>query len=91
MTVAIQAFKAETPLIISRNGSTEEIAGEEALFIDQNDFNDMADKMMLLFKDENKRNELIIKGRRQADHYLWEKTDAIMRSAVIKAVNSPII
>jgi len=91
MTTAIQAFKAETPLIISRNTTTEEIAGAAALYIDQSDYNDIADKMMVVFKDEDKRNELIIKGRQQADHFHWEKTDLTMRSAVIKAVNRPII
>jgi glycosyltransferase involved in cell wall biosynthesis len=60
-----QAMQADVPVITSRNGFTEEICGDAALYINPGDFNDIADKMMLLFKDENKRNELIIKGRQR--------------------------
>ena len=55
----MQAIQCETPMILSHDGLMKEIALEAAVYVDPDDFQDIADKMMLLFKDENKREVLI--------------------------------
>jgi len=61
----IEAMKMEAPLIVSETGILKEYCGDAALYVDPNNFNAIAEKMMLLFKDELKRKELIEKGRLQ--------------------------
>jgi glycosyltransferase involved in cell wall biosynthesis len=80
-----EAMQAEVPVITSRNSFTTEICGDAALYIKPEDFNDIAEKMMLLFKDENIRNGLIIKGRqRVTDHeYHWNKTSRLLWESIV--------
>jgi glycosyltransferase involved in cell wall biosynthesis len=65
-TVAVEAMQSGTPVITSKQSSMPEILGDAATYINQDDFNTIADKMMLLFKDEDKKNELIAKGLQQS-------------------------
>ena len=85
-TSALEAMQAGVPVITSNKAAMPEICGDAALYINPDDFNDIADKMMLLFKDENKRNEFIIKGRQQAEKYSWDKTTELLWQAVENAV-----
>jgi glycosyltransferase involved in cell wall biosynthesis len=73
-TSAAEAMQCGTPVITTNSSSLPEICGDAALYANSSDFNDIADKMMLLFKDEDKRNELIIKGLQQATQFNREKT-----------------
>lgn len=58
----LQAMQCEVPVITSNIGALPEICGDAALYADPENFEDIADKMMLIFKDESKRSELIKKG-----------------------------
>ena len=80
----LEAMQAGVPVITSNKTVMPEICGDAALYINPDDFNDIADKMMLLFKDENKRDELISKGRQQADKYNWDKTTKLLWQAMEK-------
>lgn len=59
----LQAMQCDVPVITSNRGALSETAGDAALFVNPVDFEDIADKMMLVFKDETRRSELINKGR----------------------------
>ncbi len=61
----IEAMKCEVPLIVSSIPLLKEYCGEAALYAESEKINDIADKMMLIFKDEQMRKELIEKGRLQ--------------------------
>lgn len=82
-----EAMYSDVPVITSRTGTNVEICGDAALYVNPNDFNDIADKMMLLFKDENMRNKLIAKGRQQAGLYNWNKTIAVVWDALLKCTS----
>jgi glycosyltransferase involved in cell wall biosynthesis len=82
-----EAMQADVPVITSRLSAMPEICGDAALYMAPNDFNDIADKMMLLFKDESKRNLFIIKGRQQANLYNWDKSADLIWKAVIKCTD----
>ena len=84
-TTAAEAMQAGTPVITSNKGAMPEICDDGAVYINPGDFNDIADKIMLLFKDENKCKELVIKGQHQANKYNWAKTADLVWQAVQKA------
>ncbi len=46
------AMNCHIPVITSENSAMQEIAGEAALYVNPADYKDIADKMMLLYKDE---------------------------------------
>jgi glycosyltransferase involved in cell wall biosynthesis len=83
-TPALEAMQAGVPVITSNKAAMPEICGPAALYINPDDFNDIADKMMLLFKDENKRNELIVSGQQQAAKYNWPATTELLWQAIEK-------
>ncbi len=79
-TAAMQALQCSCPVIAANTGVLPEICGEAAVYCYANDFNDIAAKMMLLFTNEDRRNQLIARGRTLlqkfdmgiAQQQLWE-------------------
>ncbi|MEO6894501.1 MAG: glycosyltransferase family 1 protein [Ginsengibacter sp.] len=74
----INAMNLQVPLIVSNTGFLEEYCGDAALYVDPNNFNDIAEKMMELFKDEHKRKDLTEKGKLQIAKFLDEKREDIL-------------
>jgi glycosyltransferase involved in cell wall biosynthesis len=72
----LQAIHCGVPVIAADNTVLPEILGNAALYCNPDDFNDIADKMMYLFKNEEERNLLIIKGREQ-----------VQKTAALKSTN----
>jgi len=79
-----EAMQSDIPIITTNTPDAKEICGDAALYINPKDFNDIADKIMLLFKDENKRNELIANGSQQAARYNWATTAGLVWQVVAK-------
>jgi glycosyltransferase involved in cell wall biosynthesis len=82
----IEAMKCCVPVITSSHSSMQEIAGDAALYADANDPDDIADKMMLLYKDEKLRDELIRKGEAVAKQYSWQRTADLLWQCIQKTV-----
>ncbi len=83
----LQAMRCEVPVITSNTGSLQELCGEAALYAVPADFKDIAEKMMLVFKDENKAKELIKAGKTQVQRYHWDKTASLLWQTILKATN----
>src|SRR5260221_2274125 len=83
----LEAMRCNVPVITSANSSMQEIAKDAALFADASNHNDIADKMIKIYKDENLRNELIQKGKYIVQLYSWDKTAELLWQAILKAVN----
>jgi glycosyltransferase involved in cell wall biosynthesis len=83
----LEAMRCNIPVITSTGSSMHEIAKDAALFADANNHNDIADKMMRIYKDENLRNELIQKGKYIVQLYSWDKTAELLWRTILKAVN----
>ena len=64
----IKALHCGVPVITSSTGVLPGIAGDAALYINQDSYEDIANKMMQVFKDENKRNELIELGYQRVEN-----------------------
>ena len=80
----IEAMRCHVPVITSVNSSMQEIAADGAIFANPADHADMADKMMLLYKDESLRNRLIQKGIEREKEFNWDKTAELLWQAVLK-------
>ena len=82
----LEAMKCQVPVITSAGSAMQEMSKDAALYADANSYTDIADKMMLLYKDENLRNELIGKSKTITGEYSWERTAALLWKAIQKAV-----
>jgi glycosyltransferase involved in cell wall biosynthesis len=83
----LEAMKSNVPVVTSSGSSMEEIAQDAALYADPKNFEDIADKMMLIYKDEKLRKELIEKGKVIANQYSWKRTAELLWQSILKAVN----
>lgn len=81
----LEAIHCNVPVITSENSAMQEIAGEAALYANPADHNDIAEKMMLLYKDENLRNQLIEKGEIIKKQYSWNKSADLLWHSIMKA------
>lgn len=80
----LQALQSGVPVIANYLNVITETCGDAVLYADTNNFEEIADKMMMLFKDENKRNELIAKGNKQVLQYNIDKTSDELWQSIIK-------
>ncbi len=81
----LEAMNCHVPALTSANSSMQEIGEDAALYFDPNDHEDIADKLMLIYKDENLRKELIEKGKPVALKYTWERTAALLWESITRA------
>lgn len=70
----MEAMKSGVPVITSSRGAMQEIFGEAALYFEPENSKDIAEKMMLIYKDENLRKDLVEKGFRREKEFNWEKS-----------------
>lgn len=82
----LEAMRCEVPVVCSNTGTLTELCGDAALYVNPADFNDIAEKMMLLFKDENKRRELIKAGRVWSGQYSWDKSAGLLWQSLSRAI-----
>lgn len=86
----LEAMQAGVPAITSAGSAMQEIAGDSALYADPESYQDIAEKMMLIYKDETLRNNLVEKGLITARAYNWDKTAALMWQSIEKAAGKLI-
>jgi glycosyltransferase involved in cell wall biosynthesis len=82
----LEAMRCGVPVITSQNSPMQEVAGDAALYVDPADHKSIADKMMLLYKDEKLRNELIQKAVPINQQYTWERTAGLLWESITKAM-----
>lgn len=83
----LQAMRSAVPLIVSNTAALPDICGKAALYIDPADHEDIADKMMLAFKDEDKLKQMVNAGIAQSGLYNRDKTIDLLWQAILKAAN----
>ena len=82
----LEAMRCDVPVITSADSAMQEIAKDAELYADANSHTDIANKMMLLYKDENLRKELILKGRQIVKQYSWDKTATLLWQSIVKVM-----
>ena len=82
----MEALQSGVPVITSEHSSMEEITGRKALFVNPEDPASIAEKMMLIYKDETLRNELIKQGMERAGTFSWDQTAALLWKCMEKSM-----
>jgi len=83
----LEAMLCNVPVITSANTAMQEIAGDAALYADAGKFEDIAEKMMHIYKDERLRDELIKKGPLRTQGFTWDRTAELLWQSIINAVD----
>ena len=81
----LEAMRCGVPVITSSGTSMQEIAGEGAVYANPENINEIAEKMMLIYKDENLKKQLVEKGKEIAAQYSWDKTAELLWNSILKA------
>ena len=87
-TTILNAFKADLPVIVSDEGSLREIAADAALYASIHNPEILATQLMLLYKDENLRRQLIEKGKSQWQQFNWDESIKKLQDAILRAANN---
>jgi glycosyltransferase involved in cell wall biosynthesis len=70
----VEAMKHGCPVVTSNVSSMPEAGGDAAIYIDPEDVDDIAKKIVKVVNDKELRKELSEKGKKQAAKFSWEKT-----------------
>ena len=80
----LEAMHCGVPVITSNKGSLSERCGNAAMYCDPASFTDIAEKMMDLFKDENKKKEMVEKGFEQVKRFNPEQAAEQLWQSLLK-------
>lgn len=78
----LEALQCGVPAIVSRVSALPEIGGDAYLYIDPESIEDIAGKMMLIYKDETLRKKLIENGKERISLFSWEQSAVQMWKAL---------
>ncbi len=70
----LEAMTLGAPVVTSNTSSMPEVAGNAAILIDPNDFMQLAEAILKVISDRQLRQDLIIRGKAQANLFSWENT-----------------
>lgn len=74
----LEALQCNIPGVVSNTSSMPEVAGEAALLVDPKNPEDIAAKMEIIYKDEQKRSQLIAAAPAQVEKFQWDKTANVL-------------
>jgi glycosyltransferase involved in cell wall biosynthesis len=72
----LEAMAAEVPVIAGNRSALPEVCGDAAMLVDPENEEELAAALATLANDEQRRNELVSKGRRQVSKYSWKQAVA---------------
>ncbi len=81
---ALNCMQAEVPVIALEAGGNQQF--EDAAIYSPADEKVLADKLMLLYKDENHRKQLIGKGKSFAAPYNWPQSSQLFWQSIFQSV-----
>lgn len=81
----LEAMQCHVPVITSAGTSMQETLKDAALYANPANHEDIADKMMMLYKDEMLRKNLIEKGKEAVKEYNWDRTADLLWQSIMKA------
>ena len=83
----LEAMNCDTPVITSNITSMPEVAKGAALLVDPFSIDSIANAMLSLYKDEEMRNSLIIKGRARKLDFSWDKTAEALWESIEQTIH----
>ena len=85
----LQAMQCKVPVISTTDGALYTIAGDAALYANPDNFEDLANKMMLVFKDELTRSELISSADKMIEQNSSDNTNALWEKLIVETIELP--
>lgn len=82
----VEAMAVDVPVITSNISSMPEVAGDAAILVNPKDLNQIASAMKDLATNQDLKNQLIKKGRRQIENFSWDNTASITYDVIQKCV-----
>lgn len=80
----IEAMQLGVPVICSNTSSLPEVVGDAAILVDPNDFNAVGKAIFNLQKNEEKRQELVHKGKENVKRFSWDGRAKLYWNAILK-------
>ena len=77
----LEAMTLGSPVITSYTSSLPEVAGDAALYIDPNNYYELAQIMLKVVDNSTLRQEMINNGKIQANKFSWERTAKVTLKA----------
>ncbi|RXK60505.1 glycosyltransferase family 1 protein [Lacibacter luteus] len=68
----LEALQCAVPAIVANSSAMPEVGADAYLYINPESAEDIAEKMMLIYKDENLRSRLIANGSERVKLYNWD-------------------
>lgn len=84
----LEAFQTETAVITSNVTSMPEIAADAAILCDPKKVNEIADAMLLIANQPEKRANLIEKGKLRRQDFSWKKSAHLLWSSIEKTLKN---
>ena len=84
----LEALQCGVPAIVSSNSAMPEVGGDAYLYIDPQNPDDIAEKMMLMYKDEALRRRLIENGKKRLQLFSWDESAKKMWSCIELAASN---
>ena len=84
----LQAMQCNVPVVASNTGALPSICGDAALYTNPNDFKDIAENMMLVFKDEDKTAAMVSAGKVLLQQYNSDKSADLLMQSIQKAFDN---
>ncbi len=84
----LEALQSGVPAIVSRTSALPEVGGDAYLYMNPESFEDIAAKMMLLYKDEGLRNKLIENGLQRLALFSWDEAAEKMWNCIHQAAQT---
>ncbi len=84
----LQAMQCGVPVVTSNTSRLQSVCGEAALYADPNNFEDIAENMMLVFKDEDMCSKMANTGKTIARQYNCDKSADLLMQSILKAFNN---
>jgi glycosyltransferase involved in cell wall biosynthesis len=82
----LQAMQCGVPVVVSGTGALPAVCGEAAVYCNPDDFKDIAENMMLVFKDEDKAARLVQAGNKLLPQYQWDLSAGLLMQCILKCV-----
>lgn len=70
----LEAMSCSCPVAVSNTSSLPEVVGDAGIYFNPNNLDDMEQKIMLVLRDENLREQLVQKGLQRKKLFSWDKT-----------------